>query len=461
MKSLYVKFVVMTLGIMILSFFIAFVVSNAYYQYNLKASNDEKNTEIATEIASFIDANPEISLEEYLTTIADAGYQMYLADTDNNEQFFGAEFNVPILPEDVIGNVLSGEIYHGMANFEAEIFVTGFFANELSNTIGVPVEHNGTAYALFLRPDINLLFNEMHLLFGILFMLTVLLSIVLVFISAHFLIKPVTKLSEATKLLAAGDYSVHDLDTNRRDELGELSSNFARMSRQIEYNDKIQKDFISNISHDIQSPLSSIKGYNKLLNKPLTAAERTEYTETVDFEIDRLSTMTEQLLVLSSIDHEDYLLRKESYNLREQLERLIKVYEWKINEKGLMLSHKLQDTEIVADKALMNTVWDNLLSNAVKYNGDAGSIDIEMTRYKAHTVITISDTGEGIDNTSIDKIFDRFYRADTARTSSIGGTGLGLSIVKKILDLHNGSINVRSNENGATFTVRLPVDTTE
>ena len=461
MKSLYVKFVVMTLGIMILSFFIAFVVSNAYYQYNLKASNDEKNTEIATEIASFIEANPNVSLEEYLTTIADAGYQMYLADTDNNEQFFGAEFNEPILPEDVIGNVLSGEIYHGMANFEAEIFVTGFFANELSNTIGVPVEHNGTAYALFLRPDINLLFNEMHLLFGILFMLTVLLSIVLVFISAHFLIKPVTKLSEATKLLAAGDYSVHDLDTNRRDELGELSSNFARMSRQIEYNDKIQKDFISNISHDIQSPLSSIKGYNKLLNKPLTAAQRTEYTETVDFEIDRLSTMTEQLLVLSSIDHEDYLLRKESYNLREQLERLIKVYEWKINEKGLMLSHKLQDTEIVADKALMNTVWDNLLSNAVKYNGDAGSIDIEMTRYKAHTVITISDTGEGIDNTSIDKIFDRFYRVDTARTSSIGGTGLGLSIVKKILDLHNGSINVRSNENGTTFTVRLPVDTTE
>lgn len=461
MKSLYVKFVVMTLGIMILSFFISFVVSNAYYQYNLKESNDEKNTEIATEIASFIEANPNVSLEEYLTTIADAGYQMYLADSDNSEQFFGADFNEANLSEDVIGNVLSGEIYHGMANFEAEIFVTGFFANELSNTIGVPVEHDGTAYALFLRPDINLLFNEMHLLFGILFMLTVLLSIVLVFISAHFLIKPVTKLSEATKLLAAGDYSVHDLDTNRRDELGELSSNFARMSRQIEYNDKIQKDFISNISHDIQSPLSSIKGYNKLLNKPLTAAERTEYTETVDFEIDRLSTMTEQLLVLSSIDHEDYLLRKESYNLREQLERLIKVYEWKINEKGLMLSHKLQDTEIVADKALMNTVWDNLLSNAVKYNGDAGSIDLEMTRYKAHTVITISDTGEGIDNTSIDKIFDRFYRVDTARTSSIGGTGLGLSIAKKILDLHNGSINVRSNENGTTFTVRLPVDTTE
>ena len=328
MKSLYVKFVVMTRGIMTLSFFIAFVVSNAYYQYNLKDSNDAKNTEIATEVAAFIEENPDVSIEDYSATIADAGYQIYLADAAGNTQFFGAEFGELNLEDEVTGNVIGGEVYHGMANFEAEIFVTGFFANELSNTIGVPVEHDGTSYALFLRPDINLLFNEMHLLFGLLFALTVLLSIILVFISAHFLIKPVTKLSEATKLLAAGDYSIHDLDTNRKDELGELSSNFASMSKQIEYNDKIQKDFISNISHDIQSPLSSIKGYNKLLNKPLTPAERNEYTETVDFEIDRLSTMTKQLLILSSIDHEDYLLRKETYNLREQLERLIKVYEW-------------------------------------------------------------------------------------------------------------------------------------
>ena len=126
-----------------------------------------------------------------------------------------------------------------------------------------------------------------------------------------------------------------------------------------------------------------------------------------------------------------------------------------------MLSHKLHDTEIKADKALMNTVWDNLLSNAVKYNAEAGSIDIEMTEYKAHTVIAISDTGEGIDDTSIDKIFDRFYRVDTARTSNVAGTGLGLSIVKKIIDMHNGSINVRSNENGTTITVRLPLDSSE
>src|SRR5699024_5239482 len=409
MKSLYVKFVVMTLGIMILSFFIAFVVSNAYYQYNLKASNDEKNTAIASEVGTFIETQPEMKIEEYLKTIADAGYQMYLADDSGNTQFFGAEFNEHNLSPDVVSDVLAGEIYHGMASYAADISVTGCFGNALSNTIGVPVQHDGTVYALFMRPDINLLFNEMHLLFGILFMLTVLLSIILVFISAHFLIKPVTKLSEATKLLASGDYSIHDLDTNRKDELGELSANFARMSKQIAYNDKIQKDFISNISHDIQSPLSSIKGYNSLLRKDLNDNEKQEYTETIDFEIERLSTMTKQLLVLSSIDHEDYLMRRETYNLKEQLSRDMKVYEWQINEKGLMLSHLLVDVDITADKVLLNTVWDNLLSNAVKYNEDAGTIDVEMIDYGTHVIVIISNTGQGIDERHIDKIFDRFY----------------------------------------------------
>ena len=167
----------------------------------------------------------------------------------------------------------------------------------------------------------------MHLLFGILFVLTIVLSMILVLVSTKYLIKPVTKLSIATKQLASGDYDVNNLDISRRDEIGDLAFNFKNMAKQLEYNDKIQKDFISNISHDIQSPLSSIKGYNSLLRKDLNDNEKQEYTETIDFEIERLSTMTKQLLVLSSIDHEDYLMRRETYNLKEQLSRAMKVYE--------------------------------------------------------------------------------------------------------------------------------------
>lgn len=461
MKSLYIKFVVMTISIMLFSFVTAFLFSNYYYQQNLKPSNDAKNTNIALEIADFIENNPEISIEEYLNNVAQTGYQMYLVSDNNQSAFYGADFRETALDDRVVDNVLNGEIYHGMMNFPRQTFVTGFFANELENTIGVRVQHNGTYYALFMRPDIELLFNEMHLLFGMLAVLTIALSIILVFISAHFLIRPVTKLSRATKTLAEGNYQVDNLDIRRRDEIGELSSSFVNMAAQIEYNDKMQKDFISNISHDIQSPLSSIKGYNALLNKPVSDNEKQEYTETIDYEIERLSTMTDQLLVLSTINHEDHMLRKETYNLHSQLGDLIHAYEWRIDNKGLMLSHRLEDVSIHADQGLLNTVWDNLLSNAIKYNTEAGSIDIELNKRDDNAIITISDTGVGMDPSVIDKVFERFYRIDTARSTNIGGSGLGLSIVKKIITLHEGTIDVTSNSEGSAFTVKLPLNNTD
>ncbi|WP_020006572.1 sensor histidine kinase [Salinicoccus albus] len=458
MKSLYVKFILITIGIMLFSFLAAFLFSNYYYQQNLKPANDAKNTDIALEVSHFISNNPEINLEEYLNTMAATGYQLYLVGDDSQSAFYGADFRETALDDRVVENVLAGQIYHGMLNYPSQTFVTGFFANELENTIGVPVHHNGMDYALFLRPDIELLFNEMHLLFGLLAVLTIALSIIFVFVSAHFLIRPVTQLSRATKNLAGGNYNVDNLDTGRRDEIGELSSSFVNMAAQIEYNDKMQKDFISNISHDIQSPLSSIKGYNQLLNKQVNNSEKQAYTETIDYEIDRLSMLTDQLLVLSSIDHEDHMLRKETYNLHSQLTDLIHAYEWRISSKGLMLSHRLDDVSIYADQGLLNTVWDNLLSNAVKYNTDTGSIDVELTEKDDEAIITISDTGIGIDPSLTEMIFERFYRIDTARTSHIGGSGLGLSIAKKIIDLHNGTIDITSDSKGTTFTIKLPLN---
>lgn len=458
MRTLYTKFLFATLAIMIFSFLAAFFISNGFYQLNLKDENNDKNMGIAEEISSYLESNPETDPAAYLNSVAKAGHQIYFVSPDGEGQFFGDDFREKNLEASSINQVLDGEQYQGMSNFDSDIFVTGFFADELKNTVGVPVTIGESTYALFMRPDIELLFNEMHLLFGILFVLTIVLSMILVLVSTKYLIKPVTKLSIATKQLASRDYDVNNLDISRRDEIGDLAFNFKNMAKQLEYNDKIQKDFISNISHDIQSPLSSIKGYNSLLRKDLNDNEKQEYTETIDFEIERLSTMTKQLLVLSSIDHEDYLMRRETYNLKEQLSRAMKVYEWQINEKGLMLSHLLVDVDITADKMLLNTVWDNLLSNAVKYNEDAGTIDVEMIDYGTHVIVIISNTGQGIDERHIDKIFDRFYRIDSARTNKVGGSGLGLSIVRKIVDMHDGSIKVRSKGHDTTFTVRIPIN---
>jgi signal transduction histidine kinase len=459
MRSLYSTFAATTIGIMLTSFLIAFLISNAYYQQYLKPVNDEKNTQIAQEISAFVENNPEIDMAEYLDNIADIGYQIYLFETAQNGALYGSEFREEELSEHTVQEVLDGSIYHGMREFPRETFVTGFFANELENTIGVPVNYDGGNYALFMRPDIQMLFNEMHLLFGWLFLITIILSILFVLIATKYMVRPVTRLSKATKTLSSGNYDVEDLETGRRDEMGELSNNFVRMAEQIRQNENMRKAFISNISHDIQSPLSNIKGYSMLLKNELEEGGKgLEYIQTIEAEANRISSMTNQLLLLSSLDQEAHILKVKAYNLGRQIRRLIDSYEWKIHSNNLMLSYDIPDVEIIADEALMYSVWDNLLSNALKYNHPFGEIDIELKEYEKEVKVSFKDTGIGMDDSVKQRIFERFYREDEARSQKIPGSGLGLSIVHEVISLHEGAISVESNaeDRGSIFVVTLP-----
>ncbi|WP_042357321.1 sensor histidine kinase [Bacillus rubiinfantis] len=457
MKSLYLKFVVITIGIMIVSSVTAFFISNAYYQQKIKPYNDQKNTKIAQDMALFAERHPEILLNDYLSSISTMGYQVYLVDQSGAGVFYGASFREKKLSKAAVQTVLNGGTYHGMLQFPRSTFVTGFFANELKNTIGVPLTHQGKHYALFMRPDIKLLFNEMHFLFGWLLILSFIMSIILVLFSTKYLVKPISKLTNATKLLAMGNFDVK-LDISRHDELGELSQSFMSMARKLEQNDDMRKEFISNISHDIQSPLSNIKGYTNLLEKgSANPAERAEYIGIINGEISRLSTLTKQLLLLASLDHNEDILNKSRFNLSQQIKELIRNYQWVISDKEIMLSYSLPDVDIFADPSLINTVWDNLLSNAIKYNHTNGSIEIAIEEKEETVLVVIADTGMGLRDSEKERIFDRFFRADTSRTRSVEGTGLGLSIVAEIVKLHDGTIKVISKENeGTTFIIELP-----
>src|SRR5690625_7554152 len=155
MKSLYIKFAVTTISIMIVSSLLSFMFSNFYYQQKLKPYNDEKITNIALEVSRFIENEENINLDNYLTNTANIGYQIYLTDSEGNDTFYGDEFRDTTLTQKTKNDVLNGEIYHGILNFPQETIVTGFFANELTNTIGVPLEHDGKQYAIFLRPKIG------------------------------------------------------------------------------------------------------------------------------------------------------------------------------------------------------------------------------------------------------------------------------------------------------------------
>ena len=458
MKSLYVKFVVITIGIMLISSVVAFMLSNVYYHQKLKPVNDQKNTKIAQSIASFIDDNPNIGLNDYLENISELGYQIYIVDSRGTEIYYGAPFREKSLSAMEKESVLNGNIYHGMLYFPNKTFVTGFFANELKNTIGVPLKYKEKDYALFIRPDIKLLFNEMHYLFAWILLLSIVLSVIFVLFSTKYLIKPITKLTQATKSLAVGQFQVN-LTMKRKDELGELTASFVSMAKKLEQMEDVRKEFISNVSHDIQSPLSNIKGYANLLeNKALTDEERTKYISIINGEIERLSVLTKQLLLLASLDRDEDIMKKKHYNLGKQLKELVSHYQWLISDKEIMLSYSIPDIEIYADPSLLNNVWDNLLSNAIKYNKQNGSIDISAIEEDGAVTVKFEDTGIGMKQSELKRIFDRFYRADIARTREVEGAGLGLSIVDNIVKLHGGHVTVNSQESkGTTFIVRIPV----
>ncbi len=457
MKSLYSKFAFITIMIMVVSGIISFLLSNAYYQIKLKQQNDEKIMNFANEIADFASKHPSISLQDYFDHVGEIGYQVLLVNNDGDKEYFGSTFRKKNLPEGIPEKVLHGEVYHGIRTFPHKTFVTGFFANELKNSVGVAFEYKSKKYALFIRPDIKLMFNEMHILFGWLLIISILLSILFVLIGAKYLVNPIRKLNKATREIAEGNFSIK-LDIDRSDELGNLAISFTRMSHKLAKVDALRKELITNISHDIQSPLTNIKGYLNLLeNSEKTTQEKQQYLRVVQSEVNRLSSLTKQLLLLSTIESKKDLMEVSPIDIAGQLKAVIHQYEWSILKKEIMLSYSLPNAMVKGDPALLYSVWENLLTNAIKYNRENGSIDIELTESEGEVEVVFKDSGVGFDQKDLERIFDRFYRADSSRNRSIEGTGLGLSIVKSIVDMHQGKIDLTSEKGkGTTFTVVLP-----
>ncbi len=457
MRSLYGKFIIFTIVIMMGSAILAFLTVNTYYHRQLKGQNDEKNTQIAKSIATYISSSKMNDLENYLETQADAGYKLYVISDEHEVMSYGVPYRVENLPQDAVYDVLAGKTYHGMKNLPSETFVTGFFSDELANTVGVPFEYKGKTYALFLRPDIKLLFTEVHYILGGMVLVMAIASLLSMLIVAKKLIEPITELTAATKMVGNEQFN-GTLDIHRKDEIGQLAHSFQRMTERLDENDRIRKEFISDVSHDFQSPLLNISGYaGLLLDKDLIEDDRMTYAKVIQSETERLSLLTKQLLLLTSLDQLLSPLQVKTFRLDEQLKEIIRKYRWVLVERELSLSMEIDEVSLKGDPALLEKVWENLLTNAMKYTEVGGSVDVELTSEHSQVVVRFSDNGMGIDKQAMTRIFDRFYRADNSRTKEIGGTGLGLSIVQQVVTLHDGTVDVRANEDkGTIFTVTLP-----
>ncbi|PZT53213.1 sensor histidine kinase [Paenibacillus silvae] len=458
MRTLYVRIFLITVAVIIVSSVLGFFFSNIYYHAKLKDFNDEKLVGIAMDMKKFAEDQPEPdTVEQYLHNAAALGYEIYVTDGQGDDQFYGREFREKDLDRQAVRQVLGGKVYHGVAEFPSQPFITGFFDNQLSNTVGVPLQVGDTRYAMFMRPDVILQFGELRIFFALIGALTVGISVLIFLFSTRYLVNPIERLSEATKRIAQGNYNLK-LNTARRDEIGQLAQHFMTMSRELERVDQARQQFVSNVSHEIQSPLTSIQGFAQLVaNRELPEHEREHYASIIEEESRHLSLLSKQLLLLSSLEqgHED--LTRTTFSLRAQFRQAVQVLQWQLEDKELLLRMSVPESiTITGNEVLLMQVWMNLLGNAVQHLPKGRSIEIRAEQTETACVVHIQDTGDGIAAEHLPFLFDRFYRVDHARERSSGGTGLGLAIVQKIIRLHHGTIEVSSSAKGTVFTVTLP-----
>ncbi|WP_232243298.1 sensor histidine kinase [Paenibacillus sp. GSMTC-2017] len=395
---------------------------------------------------------------DYLKNTAALGYQLYVHDSEGNDLFYGGDFRKFDLSHRIRDSVLAGSEYHGIAELPHKPFVASYFENRLSNTVGISVKAGSERYALFLRHDTRLQFDELQIFFVLMFAFTVLFSIPYFLISTRYLVQPIIRLTEATKRIIQGDFNLR-LPTNRRDEIGQLATHFQKMAVQLESSDKSKKEFVANVSHEIHSPLASIQGFaDSLLSEDLDKDQIRHYATIIGQETRQLAALSRQLLLLSTLDNGREAVEKVAYPLQPQLRRTLQLLEWQLAEKEIAVRMMIPGKTLIhGDEVLLMQVWSNLLTNAVKYIPKGRSIDIRASREEGYCQVVISDTGDGIREDRLPLLFDRFYRGDTARKRGDGSTGLGLSIVQKIVHLHGGLIEVESEGGvGTIFRISIP-----
>ena len=304
--------------------------------------------------------------------------------------------------------------------------------------------------------------NEMIVVICIL-ILALIIAWISLWIGAGHLTKPLIDVSNTVKQVAEGNFKV---SIKRRDttnceyeyinEVDELAKNVNKMVAELDGMDYMRKDFMSNVSHEIKTPIAAITGFTEiLLDGNIDENEIHEYLEVINNESMRISRLCENMLHMSRLDSQVIVSSVQKIRLDEQIRKCIILLSEKWSEKEIDFSINLEKVSIFSDADMLQQVWINLIDNAIKYSGDNCKIDISVKRLNDKSVaVSISDNGIGIEEKKLHKIFDKFYQCEESHKKS--GSGLGLSISKRNIELLNGTIECKSKKDfGTTMVVTL------
>lgn len=356
--------------------------------------------------------------------------------------------------DDLTQKVLRGEIVtHQMK--KGDVFDTPMLV------VGYPVSEGYLAGIFMCRPlpEIEASLMEMYQMSVISLFFVSLLGLIVSFLTAKHVALPLVMMNRAAKVIANGDFEQR-VEIKSNDEVGELAQSFNHMAESLQAHEKVQKDFIANISHDLRSPLTSMNGFlTAMLDGTIPAEMQEKYLRIVLEETKRLSRMTQGIVELSRAQSSAILLEESNFDINSLIRSNIDLLEPQLKEKHAIIRaiYDEEKTMVRGDKDKISRVLQNLLNNAVKFSPENGVVEVETTLLdKKKVLISIKDEGPGISQEDQKYVFDRFFKSDITRNEDKVGSGIGLAIAKEFMLAHGENITVKSEEGkGATFAFSL------
>lgn len=292
----------------------------------------------------------------------------------------------------------------------------------------------------------------------------ILAALIVIFIVMYFITrsitKPLSQMQEATEHYAKGEFQYRADENYKIKDFSDFAKALNKMAYELKINDDSQKSFVANVSHELKTPMTSISGFvDGMLDGTIPPDEEKKYLTIVSSEVKRLSRMVVSMLNLSKIEAGEIQLNARQYDISKQIFDTLLNFEKSIDEKRIEIEgfEDMGEVTINADKDLIQQVIYNLIDNAVKFTPEGGYIRVFAHRNEDSTVVSIRNSGQGISQEEISRIFERFYKVDKSRSYDVKGVGLGLYIVKTIINMHDGGISANSKQGEYTeFSFEIP-----
>ncbi|PYZ94800.1 hypothetical protein CR194_04535 [Salipaludibacillus keqinensis] len=354
---------------------------------------------------------------------------------------------------EIIHTAASGEMVSEGGRFNGSL--SYIIANRLQASEG---EESYVAVMIF--HDLDHQYRQMGLMILFPFIVTIAFAGVILYFMSRKITAPLRDMNDIALKLATGDFS-RKVKVASEDEVGQLGETFNYMAEELNSLEEMRRDFLANVSHDLRSPLTSIKGFLvALLDGTIPEHKRDHYYWLMKEETERVIKLVNDTLDMSRLEAGQVEISPEPYNLTDQLHRIQVILEPQLERKGMILDIE-PDAEaifVTADRDRMDQVFVNLLQNAIQVSPKRGTVRVKLQKMNDEVAVSVLDEGKGIPEDQLDRIWERFYKVEKSRTNK-GGAGIGLSIVKSIMDLHKLEIKVKSEPGkGTVFTFTLPLN---